>query len=423
MNRIWHRITPILARHGSVALGRQLVGSQSAMLGQLKNNQATLYLDVSVLAKHDAKTGIQRIVRAVLLALLENPPFQKIQLVYATPRRGYCCACWDSRNGSVVTSQKSEPINPSKGDVFMALDLAAHLLPRHFFELMRYKAQGMKIVSLVYDLLPELNPEWFNQKTVSHYRRWLRVSAKLADAFVTISSEVKNDLQGWLGKHGVDICQIPIVAIQFAVDIDKSHPTTGLPTDSESLLKRFNSSSTVLMVGTVEPRKGYEEALNAFECLWKREQDICLVIVGKPGWKTESLQQRIIDHRLNGKYLFWFADASDEWLGHLYQACNLVLVASKGEGLGLPVIEAMARRKKILARNIPVFREIAENQIAYFEDDRSEALASAITSALKIPLSHTVIGNISWDSAMTELSKLLRSLGDNDFNCADQYRT
>jgi glycosyltransferase involved in cell wall biosynthesis len=422
MKRIWHRITPILARHGSVAIGRRLVVSQSTMLGQLKNNQATLYLDVSVLARHDAKTGIQRIVRAVLLALLENPPLKKIQLVYATPRYGYRCACWDSRDGCVVTSQKDESINPSKGDVFMALDLSAHLLPRHFFELMRYKAQGMKIVSLVYDLLPELNPEWFNPKTVLHYRRWLRVSAKLADVFVTISNEVKSDLQGWLSKHGVSFCQIPIVAIQFAVDIDKSHPTMGRPSDSESLIKRLNSSSTVLMVGTVEPRKGYEEALNAFECLWEREQDICLVIVGKPGWKTESLQQRIIDHPLNGKDLFWFADASDEWLGNLYQACNLVLIASKGEGLGLPVIEAMARGKKLLARNIPVFREIAGNQITYFEDDSSEPLASAITLALKTPLSHTFKGKISWDSAIAELIDLLRSLGNNDFNCPDQYR-
>jgi len=36
------------------------------------------------------------------------------------------------------------------------------------------------------------------------------------------------------------------------------------------------------------------------------------VICGKPGWKTELLQQRILQHPELGRHLFWLYDASDE---------------------------------------------------------------------------------------------------------------
>lgn len=410
----------MLARHGSVSMGRSLVASQCVVFDQAES-QATLFVDVSVLAKHDAKTGIQRIVRGVLQTFLEDPPFQNVQLVCASRRQGYRRAYWDSRRACVVTEEGSDCITPSIGDVFLALDLAAHILPAHFCELVRYKAQGMKIVSLVYDLLPESNPEWFNPKTVRNYRRWLRASAKLADGFVTISHTVKNDLQAWLAIHGIDSGHIPIVAIQFAVDIDQSYPTKGLPSNSTLLVENFSAVPTVLMVGTVEPRKGYEEALNAFEYLWKSEQKTCLVIVGKPGWKTERLQQRISSHPLKGKKLFWFSDASDEWLAQLYEVCRLVLVASKGEGLGLPVIEGMARGRALLARDLPVFREVAGEHISYFEDDSPESMGSKIISMLQIPSVSTPANKLSWSTAAAELSLFLRAISMTSLKSADQY--
>ena len=39
------------------------------------------------------------------------------------------------------------------------------------------------------------------------------------------------------------------------------------------------------MVGTLEPRKGYLQALDAFERLWEQGVEVNLVIVGREGWK------------------------------------------------------------------------------------------------------------------------------------------
>ena len=42
------------------------------------------------------------------------------------------------------------------------------------------------------------------------------------------------------------------------------------------------------MVGTIEPRKGHSQSLDAFELLWSKGAPQRLVIVGKPGWMTEA---------------------------------------------------------------------------------------------------------------------------------------
>lgn len=408
MKRLLHRFVPIIARHGGVALGRNLLAHGSERGGDRATSPA-LFIDVSVLAKHDARTGIQRIVRGVLQALGGSSVFAATNLLCAS-RNGYYLARWDVVQQRVVVDRSRE-IQLFPGDIFLALDLAAHLLPQRFSLLARWKAQGVRIVPVVYDLLPETHPEWFNPKTVRHFYRWLRVCAKLADGFVTISESVKAELQTWLVKQGVDPGNIPIAAIWLAGDVRGSYPSQGLPVDSSLLIERFLASPTTLMVGTVEPRKGHAEALATFEHLWREGHDVNLVIVGKPGWKTESLQQRLASHPFAKQRLFWFSDASDEWLAKLYKACKLVLVASKGEGLGLPVVEAMANGRPVLARNLLVFREIAGDRIFYFDDDLPELLASKILSCLEPSGPTPAFTGYSWEKAVAELTQFLMVIG------------
>jgi len=134
------------------------------------------------------------------------------------------------------------------------------------------------------------------------------------------------------------------------------------------------------MVGTVEPRKGYEAALAAFDHLWRTRPTEApdLIIVGKAGWKTSNLQERIRSHREFGARLLWFERMSDEGLCLLYEACRGLLVASRGEGWGLPIIEATMQRCHILARDLPVFREHGLSNVSYFSDDDPTILGPLI---------------------------------------------
>ncbi len=349
-----------------------------------------LLVDVSVIYQSDARTGIQRVVRSLLLQLLAAPPAgYRVCPVFATRRQPYA----HSHPGFMTSSVNPEPheavpITVQKGDLFLGLDLAAHLLPRHQSQLLAWKRRGVALNIMVYDLLPLQNPEWFNAKTTRNFSRWIKWVAVYADSAICISQSVKIELSAWLGaRFGLPAGSLPTSTIVLGADIESSAPSDGLPADADFLLARLRATPAVLMVGTLEPRKGYDQSLAAFEHLWQQPgKSPLLVIVGRPGWKTEGLQQALRNHPQAGKRLFWLEDASDEYLARLYAVCSGVLVASRAEGFGLPLVEAARHGKPVLARDVAVFRETGVAGVAYFRSETPQALAASIKDWLKAGL-------------------------------------
>ena len=203
--------------------------------------------------------------------------------------------------------------------MFLGLDLSAHLLPRHQSQLLKWKRSGAALHLMVYDLLPLQNPEWFNAKTTRNFSRWIQWVAVYADSAICISEFVKVELAAWLAaRFGLPAGALPTSTIVLGADIEASAPSDGLPPDADFLLARLRTTPAVLMVGTIEPRKGYDQALAAFERLWQQPGKApLLVIAGRPGWKTDALQKTLRAHPQAGKRLIWLDDASDEFLSLL----------------------------------------------------------------------------------------------------------
>ena len=151
-----------------------------------------------------------------------------------------------------------------------------------------------------------------------------------------------------------------------------------MPHDAAQTLKLLQSKTSFLTVGTLEPRKGQQQTLAAFELLWRQQVDVNLVIVGKKGWMVDELAERINNHAELGKSLFWLDGISDEYLEKIYKASGCLVSASEGEGFGLPLIEAAKQGLPILARDLPVFREVAGDHAFYFTGLSAQDLACAI---------------------------------------------
>ena len=164
----------------------------------------------------------------------------------------------------------------------------------------------------------------------------------------------------------------------MGADVENSAPSRGLPTDATQTLKAIQSKTSFLTVGTLEPRKGHLQTLAAFELLWQEQIDVNLVIVGKKGWMVDALAERINTHAELGKRLFWLDGISDEYLESIYKASACLVSASEGEGFGLPLIEAAKQGIPILARDLPVFREVAGDHAFYFTGLSAEDLALAV---------------------------------------------
>lgn len=107
--------------------------------------------------------------------------------------------------------------------------------------------------------------------------------------------------------------------------------------------------------------------VTAFESLWSAGEDVSLVLVGKLGWAEDALAERIRDNPRCGERLFWLEGTSDSELEAVYRSSDCLIAASEGEGFGLPLIEAAQHGKPIIARDIPVFGEVAGDHAYYFD--------------------------------------------------------
>lgn len=348
------------------------------------NRGKQFFIDISGIVQGDARTGIQRVTRSILKELLDNPPDgYRVEPVYATPHReGYRYASqYAAQLRNQHCGEEDEDIDYQTGDIFLGLDLQHRtaIVQRDF--LMKLQRDGVKINFVVYDLLPILMPHAFVLEPDIH-KIWLETITAF-DGAVCISRAVADELLDWLEANDRQCMRtFNINWFHLGADIENSVPTFGLPAGAADVLDHIARSPGFLMVGTVEPRKGHQQTLNAFEQLWARGVDANLVIVGKQGWKVEELIGQLHHHPELGKRLFWLNGISDEYLEKVYAASACLIAASEGEGFGLPLIEAARHRLPIIARGLPVFREVAGEHAFYFDGLHPGELAIAVENWL-----------------------------------------
>ena len=399
------------------------ISDQSRVVTALSNNfpplrrRKQLLLDVSELVQRDVKSGIQRVVRAFLYELLNNPPAGfSIEPVYATEHAdGYRYAKrFTSRfMGFNDAWSEDQAVDIWAGDVFLGLDLQPVVVPAQKRCLREWHRRGVKVHFVIYDLLPVLLPEFFNATSQAMHMRWLEAVSSF-DAVLCISKSVADQMHDWLQMFGSKR-ERPLALHWFhlGADVESSVPTKGMPDASRQVLMALQSKASFLMVGTLEPRKGHAQTLAAFERLWNDGVEATLVIVGKQGWLVEALVEKIRHHAELGNQLVWLEGISDEYLDKIYTASSCLIAASEGEGFGLPLIEAAQHKLPIIARDIAVFREVAGESAYYFENIKSpDVLASAIQKWLQLHRlgQHPRSNDLPWLTWSASGSQLVESM-------------
>jgi len=343
--------------------------------------QPVLFVDVSAVALNDIHTGIQRVIRSILKAFLLRADLPcEVVPVRLGPGGEYVTALRYAEKilGMPQGAVAEDPVDVCRGDLFLVLDLdfGQNVLRRKIFD--RFRNAGAQIWHVVYDLLPVRLPQYFPEGTAPRFADWLDV-VQSYDGAVCISQSVADELRDWMKEHGEPGKPLPRIGwFHLGADLENSVPTRGLPEDAGRVLAELDRRPTFLMVGTVEPRKGHAQTLSAFEQLWAEGIDANLAIVGKEGWKVKPLAERLRDHDELGARLFWLSSISDEYLELIYRASACLIFASEGEGFGLPLIEAAQHGLPILARDLPVFIEVAGSHAVYFSGAEPQALAGAI---------------------------------------------
>ena len=112
----------------------------------------------------------------------------------------------------------------------------------------------------------------------------------------------------------------------------------------------------------------------------------------------------------------------------VYKNSTCLIAASEGEGFGLPLIESAQEKISIIARDIPVFREVAGNHAYYFSAENSGQLAKAIEAWLSLYKNnqHPRSDNmpfITWKESATQLLKAMGLSSEEKSNYNEVKRT
>lgn len=344
-----------------------------------------IYLNIASLPFFDNPSGIPRVAKELAAAGLRTPS-SGVLPVYPDPVTGQylLAAAWARKRNLPVDhlpANRDVPLTLQAGDWLVHTMINPHEVDFEAASYAAMRARGVRVGFILHDLIAERHPEFFRARDARHFSHWLRLLAQY-DGVFAVSSATLADYRSWCSQEQVSL-PTDFCAGVFHLGADFQVRTQLTPKEKE-ILSGLRATPFFMQVSTIEPRKGYAQLLSAFELLWRQGSTLRLVLVGRPGWKVRGFTARLRRHPENGKRLLWLSGVSDALLCGLYQQAAAVVVASQAEGFGLSVVEAAHYQRWVLARDLPVFREVAGSGTLYFSGLQPQSLAAAITSLFDV---------------------------------------
>jgi glycosyltransferase involved in cell wall biosynthesis len=238
------------------------------------------------------------------------------------------------------------------------------------------RARGVKFGVLIYDLIPELFPEWTYRGTMLEFRGFLRRTLPAAEMIFTISQNTAADV-----RHFMLETKMPAVPIRV------------LPVGSRVATRSLcppnpGGRAYVLFVSTIEVRKNHALMFRVWQRLLRQMPAGSvpdLVFAGKIGWLTNDFLHQLENADWLGGRIKFVETPTDEALETLYRNCLFTVFPSFYEGWGLPVTESLSFGKTVAASNRGSIPEAGGDFCVYYDPDHIEDAAGVIRGLIDHP--------------------------------------
>ena len=259
-------------------------------------------------------------------------------------------------------------------------------------------------VVTVHDLTFFTNPEWHERSKVSFFRRALRYSASHASVVVSVSDFTARLIDDFLPDHA------PVVVAPHGVDL-RHFSLEGF--EDEALFRAHAlpvGVPYVLFVGTAEPRKGLDVLLRAFDEIARGDSSLELWIAGQAGWGARVVDDQLLEPVARSR-IRRLGFVPDEVLPALLRRSRLVAYPSRGEGFGLPVLEALACGAMVVTSRATVMADVADGAATLAtpgdETELRDALASTLAlndeaRALRSRVGRARASLFTWDASLAQ---------------------
>ena len=380
-----------------------------------RSNERTIYLVTQNYSQVSLKGGISRV---------ENYFYDQLTSKKHLPFRIIPVA-WDGRNFVVVNensrfksqnafmTRKSSAWNPSKDDL---LFFQTFTLLNQFNESeIRILSKSCKIIVNIYDILPITDPQWFKDYMVHTFKRNFNLAWNYAELLIVNCAHTKSEIETYIAKNkeifGNNSPQIKQVNL-WSVAAPKPEISIGNHATSIQATNLFsNSDPILLLLSTVDPRKGHQELIRSAMQVWSEGVEFNLLFVGRLGWISNSFKSEFQEFlKIEKGRALWVSNVNDDELERYMSASNILISPSLGEGFGLPIAEALQRDLPVLANGIKPYKELfgsyvvlyGVNETFYSLTDALREIDEVITMGYKMLISNKF-------SNKDSLSELLES--------------
>jgi glycosyltransferase involved in cell wall biosynthesis/SAM-dependent methyltransferase len=338
-----------------------------------------VYYWVDATLQFPKNTGIQRVVRQLARALIENG--LRMIPVKLDAARGELAPLnvqeldFLSRWNGPQVNGWHDWVDPKsagcKAWFFMPELPLNRSAPERERILTSVRALGMRTSAVFHDAIPwkwrHIYPEPFS---TAHRKYMLELSGY--DLVLPNSEHTREDLVDFLGAElpRPQSLDDKVITVLLPGEFPESARVT-------SPKPRSNGAVRILSVGTVEPRKNHETLLRSFEHARQESGlDLHLTIVGGSHSIEPKLADRVREFIATHTNITWEENADDERLYELYQQADFTVYPSVEEGFGLPILESLWNGIPCICAGFGAMVEVARGGGCLMVDVRDTSLLS-----------------------------------------------
>ncbi|MCC8396982.1 glycosyltransferase family 4 protein [Paraburkholderia sp. MMS20-SJTR3] len=218
------------------------------------------------------------------------------------------------------------------------------------------RQRGIQPVILVHDLIPLTHAEYCRPGVDATHRNRIHTALRYASGLIMNSQATLDSLAAEAKRANLPLP--PTVVAHLASGV--------IP---RPLAPRPLPEPYFVMLGTIEPRKNHWFILH----VWRRLVEQLgasapkLVVIGRRGWECENVVDMLERCRPLKGVVMEEAHCSDGQLHAYLQHAQALLFPSFVEGYGMPLAEALALKVPVLASDLDVFHEIADEIPDYLD--------------------------------------------------------
>ena len=231
-----------------------------------------------------------------------------------------------------------------------------------------------RVVVTLHDLMYLHHPQYLAPRWVERLQRGTEELAGTATLWICVSEHTRADL--------VRTCGVPAgrtLVVHHGVD-PRFHGATARVEEVALALRAYGREERpyLLFLGSVEPKKNLPLLLEAYGLALRTGVRADLLVAGRAGWQAAAARATLERFPSLEERVQFLGFVADERLPGLVGGARALVLPSRYEGFGMPVVEAMAAGTPVLCSDRGALPEVAGDAARLFDAEDAEGLAALL---------------------------------------------